>query len=166
MTETVEHTFGPVYDENSRILILGTIPSPKSREYGFYYSHPQNRFWRIVSDLYGQKLPEGNAEKTEFLLRNRIALWDVLKSCKISGADDGSIRDPVANDIGALLKETDIRAVFTTGTKAAALYHRFCEKSTGCPAFALPSTSPANCRHYNYESLREAYRVILKYTME
>ncbi len=166
MTETVEHTFGPVYDENSRILILGTIPSPKSREYGFYYSHPQNRFWRIVSDLYGQKLPESNAEKTELLLRNRIALWDVLKSCKISGADDGSIRDPVANDIGALLKETDIRAVFTTGTKAAALYHRFCEKSARCPAVALPSTSPANCRHYNYESLREAYRVILKYTME
>jgi G:T/U mismatch-specific DNA glycosylase len=166
MTETVEHTFGPVYDENSRILILGTIPSPKSREYGFYYSHPQNRFWRIVSDLYGQKLPESNTEKTEFLLRNRIALWDVLKSCKISGADDGSIRDPVANDIGALLKETDIRVVFTTGTKAAALYHRFCEKSAGRPAVALPSTSPANCRHYNYESLREAYRVILKYTMK
>ncbi|WP_444657793.1 DNA-deoxyinosine glycosylase [Caproiciproducens sp. R2] len=166
MTETVEHTFGPVYDENSRILILGTIPSPKSREYGFYYSHPQNRFWRIVSDLYGQKLPESNAEKTEFLLRNRIALWDVLKSCKISGADDGSIRDPVANDIGGLLKGTDIRAVFTTGTKAAALYRRFCEKSAGCPAIALPSTSPANCRHYNYESLREAYRVILKYTLE
>ncbi|TQI65783.1 DNA-deoxyinosine glycosylase [Clostridium sp. KNHs216] len=166
MTETVDHTFGPVYDENSRILILGTIPSPKSREYGFYYSHPQNRFWRIVSDLYGQKLPESNAEKMEFLLRNRIALWDVLKSCKISGADDDSIRDPVANDIGALLKETDIGAVFTTGTKAAALYHRFCEKSAGCPAVALPSTSPANCRHYNYESLREAYRVILKYTLE
>ncbi|MGX8700010.1 DNA-deoxyinosine glycosylase [Caproiciproducens sp.] len=166
MTETVEHIFGPVYDENSRILILGTIPSPKSREYGFYYSHPQNRFWRIVSDLYGQKLPESNAEKTEFLLRNRIALWDVLKSCKISGADDGSIRDPVANDIGSFLKETDIRAVFTTGTKAAALYRRFCEKSAGRSAIALPSTSPANCRHYSYESLREAYRVILKYTLE
>lgn len=164
MIETIEHTFEPVCDQNSRILILGTMPSPKSREYGFYYSHPQNRFWKIVSDLYGQKLPEGNIEKTEFLLRNHIALWDVLKSCSISGADDSSIRNPVANDIGGLLKKTNIRAVFTTGTKAAALYRRFCEKSAGVSAIALPSTSPANCRHYDYDSLKAAYRIILQYT--
>lgn len=164
MSEIVEHTFAPVYDENSRILILGTMPSPKSREYGFYYSHPQNRFWRIVSDLYGQKLPESNSEKTNFLLRNRIALWDVLKSCSITGADDSSIRNPVANDVGGLLKRTNIQAVFTTGTKAAVLYHKFCEKDAGCRAFPLPSTSPANCRNYNYESLKEAYRMILEYT--
>ncbi len=164
MIETIEHTFEHVCDQNSRILILGTMPSPKSREYGFYYSHPQNRFWKIVSDLYGQKLPEDNIEKTEFLLKNHIALWDVLKSCNISGADDSSIRNPVANDIGGLLKKTNIRTVFTTGTKAAALYRRLCEKSSGVPAIALPSTSPANCRHYDYDRLKAAYRIILQYT--
>nr|WP_319488153.1 DNA-deoxyinosine glycosylase [uncultured Caproiciproducens sp.] len=164
MIEIVEHTFEPVYDKNSRILILGTMPSPKSREYGFYYSHPQNRFWRIVADLYRQKLPESNIEKAYFLLRNRVALWDVLKSCSISGADDSSIKEPVANNIGGLLKKTNIQAVFTTGTKAASLYKRFCEKSAGCSAIALPSTSPANCRHYDYESLKAAYSIILNYT--
>lgn len=162
----VEHPLSPVYDRNSKILILGTMPSPKSREYGFYYSHPQNRFWRVVSELYGQPLPETNGEKTAFLLRCRIALWDVLKSCSIEGADDGSIRDPVPNDIAGLLAKTDIRAVFTTGTKAFALYQKLCLKQTGVPAIALPSTSPANCRHYNYEKLLDAYRILPGYTSE
>lgn len=161
--EYIEHTLSPVYDRNSRILILGTMPSPKSREYGFYYSHPQNRFWRVISSLYGQQLPVTNEEKTELLLKNHIALWDVLKSCRIEGADDSSIKDPVANDIAGLLARTDIQAVFTTGTKAAALYRRFCQQTAG-GAIALPSTSPANCRHYNLERLTEAYRIILKYT--
>lgn len=161
--EYIEHTIAPVYDRNSRILILGTMPSPKSREYGFYYSHPQNRFWRVVSDLYGEPVSVTNEEKTAFLLRNRIALWDVLKSCRIEGADDSSIKDPVANDISGLLAQTDIRAVFTTGTKAAALYKRLCRETAG-EAISLPSTSPANCRHYTYERLKEAYRIILHYT--
>ncbi len=165
MIETVEHTLKPIYDQYSKILILGTMPSPKSREYGFYYSHPQNRFWRVVSDLYNQKLPVTNDEKTDFLLQNHIALWDVLKSCRIDGADDSSIQNPVANDIGALLKKTNIHAVFTTGTKASALYKRLCTKSADMAAIPLPSTSPANCRHFNYEKLKEAYRVILEYTV-
>lgn len=162
----VEHTLPPVYDASSRILILGTMPSPKSREYGFYYSHPQNRFWRVLSDLYDQKVPVTNAEKTEFLRKSHIALWDVLKSCEIRGADDGSIREPVPNEIAGLLSGSNIRAVFTTGTKAASLYRRLCLKSTGIPAIPLPSTSPANCRHYNYERLKEAYRVLLDYTQD
>lgn len=162
----VEHPLAPVYDSNSKILILGTMPSPKSREYGFYYSHPQNRFWRIVSELYGQSLPVTNEEKTSFLLQNRIALWDVLKSCVIRGADDGSIRDPVPNDIAGLLAKTQIQTVFTTGTKAFSLYRKLCLPRTGVPAAALPSTSPANCRHYNYERLLEAYRVLLRYTRD
>lgn len=161
--ETVKHTLPPVYDEYSRILILGTMPSPKSREAGFYYSHPQNRFWRVVSDLLSQELPMTNEEKTGFLLKNHIALWDVLKSCTITGADDSSIHNPVPNDIAGLLKTTGINTVFTTGSKAASLYHRFCEKDAGVPAIPLPSTSPANCRHYNYERLKEAYGVILPY---
>jgi double-stranded uracil-DNA glycosylase len=165
MMDYVEHTLEPIYNANSKILILGTMPSPKSREYGFYYSHPQNRFWRIISDLYGQPLPVTNEEKTSLLLQNNIALWDVLKSCRIEGADDGSIRDPVPNDISGLLAQTNIRVVFTTGTKAFAFYRRFCLKSAGIEAIALPSTSPANCRHYDYERLKAEYRIILDYTL-
>jgi TDG/mug DNA glycosylase family protein len=159
--ETIEHTLPPVYDEHSRILILGTMPSPKSREAGFYYSHPQNRFWRVLSDLLSLALPVTNEEKIRLLLQNHIALWDVLKSCAIAGADDSSIRNPVPNDIGRLLQKAKITTVFTSGTKAASLYHRFCEKRTGVSAIALPSTSPANCRYYSYERLKEAYSVIL-----
>ncbi len=162
--ERIVHPLEPVYDRNSRVLILGTMPSPKSREYGFYYSHPQNRFWRVLAALYGGPVPAANGEKADFLLEHRIALWDVLKSCRIRGADDGSIRDPVANDIAGLLARTGIRAVFTTGTKAAALYRRLCLPQTGRAAIALPSTSPANCRRYTFETLVEAYRVLLDYT--
>ena len=163
MSELIVHPLKPVFDRNSRVLVLGTMPSPKSREYGFYYSHPQNRFWRVVSDLTGESLPQTNEEKTALLLRSRIALWDVLKSCRIDGADDASIRDPVPNDIAGLLAETNIRAVFTTGTKAASLYRRLCRQKTGVDAIALPSTSPANCRFYTYERLLKAYRVLLDY---
>ena len=159
--EYIVHPLKPVYDEKSEILILGTMPSPKSREYGFYYSHPQNRFWRILSDLYGEPLPKTNGEKTVFLLSHRIAIWDVLKSCRISGADDGSIKEPVPNDIASLLHRTGIKKVFTTGTKAASLYRRLCLPKTGIKAFPLPSTSPANRRYYTYEKLLEAYKAIL-----
>lgn len=159
--EYVEHPFNPVYDENSEILILGTIPSPKSREYGFYYSHPQNRFWRVLSELYEREIPVSGEEKTRLLLEHRIALWDVLKSCAIAGADDGSIRNPVPNDIAGLLAKTNIQRIFTTGAKAASLYKRFCQKGTGIKAVALPSTSPANCRYYSYEKLLDAYRAVL-----
>ena len=162
--EHIVHPLEPVFDGNSRVLVLGTMPSPKSREFGFYYSHPQNRFWRIVSDLYGLPLPRTNEEKRAVLLRCRIALWDVLKSCAIEGADDGSIRDPVPNDIAGLLRRTKIRAVFTTGTKAHALYHRLCEAEAGVEAAALPSTSPANCRFYSYERLLGAYRILRERT--
>lgn len=164
MSELVIHPLEPVFDENSRILVLGTMPSPKSRKYGFYYSHPQNRFWRVVSELYGSPLPQTKEEKTAFLLQNHIALWDVLKSCRIEGADDASIRDPLPNDISGLLAKTNILTIFTTGTKAATLYRRLCLKQTGIKAIALPSTSPANCRHYTYEKLLDAYRVLLEYT--
>ena len=165
MMEYIEHTLSPIYNENSKILILGTMPSPKSREYGFYYSHPQNRFWRIVSDLYASPLPVTNEEKTDLLLKNGNALWDVLKSCRIEGADDASIHDPIPNDIAGLLNRTNIRTVFTTGTKAFALYRRFFLTTTGVTAIALPSTSPANCRHYDYARLKEAYEIILQYTV-
>lgn len=162
--ERIVHPLAPVYDENSRVLVLGTMPSPKSREFAFYYSHPQNRFWRILSDLYRVPLPKSNEEKRAVLLSCKIALWDVLKSCLIIGADDGSIRDPVANDIAGLLAKTKISTIFTTGTKAAALYRRLCLQSTEIPARPLPSTSPANCRFYSYERLLDTYKALREAT--
>lgn len=160
MTEYVEHTLKPVYDTQSKVLVLGTMPSPKSRALGFYYGHPQNRFWRVLAAVFQQGLPASNEEKIAFCLHNHIALWDVLQSCSIEGADDGSIRAPVPNDIAGLLQRTRIRTVCTTGTKAAALYKRLCLPVTGLPAIPLPSTSPANCRHYSYDRLVEAYTIL------
>ncbi|MFR8530357.1 MAG: uracil-DNA glycosylase family protein [Anaeromassilibacillus sp.] len=110
------------------------MPSPKSRAVGFYYSHPQNRFWRVLADVFQQALPVSKEEKVAFCLRNHIALWDVLRSCAIEGADDGSIREPVTNDLPALLQKTHIHTICTTGTKAAALYKRLCLPSTRLPA--------------------------------
>lgn len=157
------HAIPPVFDGHSKILILGTMPSPKSREQGFYYMHPQNRFWRVMSELLNKPLPASNEERRVLLLSNRIALWDVLASCEINGADDGSIKNPVANDMSLILSYADIKAVFTTGAKAAQLYKRLCLPKTGKPAVALPSTSPANCRYYTYDELVKKYTVILEF---
>lgn len=160
-TEIVLHAFEPVFDENSKILILGTMPSPKSRENGFYYSHPQNRFWRIMARIFDEELCTTVEEKTLFLHRHGIAMWDVLKSCEIRGADDGSIRKPQPNDIGALVRCSHISKVYTTGKKAFTLYKRYCLPDTCIEPVYLPSTSPANCRMYDFESLVKAYGVIL-----
>lgn len=163
IVQTVYHELAPIYDGSSRILILGTMPSPKSREFGFYYSHPQNRLWKVLSQVLETPLPVTGDEKERFLRHHGIAMWDVLKSCGIKGADDSSIIDPEPNDIGRILKAADIRAIFTTGMKATELYRKLCYPVTKRPSFYLPSTSPANCRNYTPESLVEAYRVILEY---
>lgn len=161
-TEIVRHEFDPVFDENSKILILGTIPSPKSREQGFYYGHPRNRFWRVIADLCNEPFPETVTERKELALRRNIAIWDVLASCEIHGADDGSIKHPEPNDMDVILKKAHISAIFTTGAKAAALYHRYCFPKTGISAIKLTSTSPANCR-ISYDEIRMQYSVILDY---
>lgn len=161
-TEQVTHNFSPIYDSHSRILMLGTMPSPKSREVGFYYGHPRNRFWKVMSDVCGEPVPETKEEKISFALRNHIAVWDVLAGCEIRGADDSSIKNPVPNDMKEILKKADIRAIFATGMKAAQLYRRYCYSETGMEIITLPSTSPANCA-VSYEKLFQAYEVILKY---
>lgn len=161
-TEYIRHGFAPVFDKNSRILMLGTMPSPKSRETGFYYGHPRNRFWKVVSDVCGRELPETREDKIRFALENRIAVWDVLAGCEICGADDNSIRNPEINDMGMILEYADIRAVFATGKKAYRLYQKYCYPKTGVKAVCLPSTSPANCR-VSYQELYEAYSQITKY---
>ena len=158
----VEHEFGAFFDSGSRVLILGSIPSPKSREQGFYYGHPRNRFWTVLSDVLGEDLPETIDEKKEMLRRNHIALWDVLESCMIKGASDTSITDPVPNDMNEILERADIRAIFTTGGQAQKLYDRLCYPKCGVHAERLPSTSPANCA-CSYEKLKEEYSRILGY---
>lgn len=159
--EHIVHNFSPIFDDKSRVLMLGTMPSPKSREVGFYYGHPRNRFWKVVSDVCGESMPETKEDKIAFALRNKIAVWDVLSGCEICGADDSSIRNPVPNDMNVILENADIQAIFTTGTKAFQLYQKYCYPQTGISAIRLPSTSPANCR-MSYEELYEAYSVIRK----
>ena len=158
----VAHEFGPFYNKDSNVLILGSIPSPKSREQGFYYGHPRNRFWPVLAALFGESVPETVPERKEFLTRHNIALWDVLTSCDIKGADDGSIRNPEANDMRLITESADIRAIFTTGGKATKLYEKMCEPVCGISARGLPSTSPANCS-CSMDKLTEEYAEILKY---
>lgn len=158
-TEVV-HPLEPVFDGDSRVLILGTMPSPKSRETGFYYNHPQNRFWRVMAALLDEELPQTNDEKRALLLRHGIALWDVLARCTIEGASDGTIAQCVPNDIAKLVALTSVRAVFCTGAKATELYRKYCLPETGMDCIRLPSTSPANAA-VSLPELIEAYRVIL-----
>jgi len=160
--QTVFHTIEPIYDSHSKILLLGSMPSPKSRETAFYYGHPQNRFWRVLSDVLGNSLPTTNEEKKELLINNHIALWDVLASCQIEGADDNSIRNPIPNDIGKILINAPIAAIFTTGGAASRFYDKLCLSETKREAIRLPSTSPANCR-FTYDKLKDAYQAIADY---
>jgi len=138
------HSIDPVYDENSRILILGSFPSVKSRESRFFYGHPQNRFWKILSAVFEDELPTTVAEKRAFLLRHRIALWDVIASCEIEGSSDQSIKNAQPNDLSKILQTADIQLIYTNGGTATRLYTRYLLSSTGQKAVALPSSSPAN----------------------
>ena len=153
---TVTHEIQPVFDSRSRVLLLGTMPSPASREQGFYYGHPQNRFWRVLAAIFNEPAPRTIDEKRDMLLRHHIALWDVLASCEIEGASDASIRDAQPNDLARIFDIADIRAVFTTGTKAGELYHKLVEPTLGVPCTTLPSTSPANAK-MKLDDLADAY---------
>ncbi|WP_302886986.1 DNA-deoxyinosine glycosylase [uncultured Slackia sp.] len=143
---TVTHEIQPVFDSRSRVLLLGTMPSPASREQGFYYGHPQNRFWRVLAAIFDEPAPRTIEEKRDMLLRHHIALWDVLASCEIEGASDASIRDAQPNDLARIFDAADIRAVFATGTKAGELYRKLIEPTLDAPCTTLPSTSPANAK--------------------
>lgn len=151
------HTLEPVYNEKSRILILGTFPSAKSREARFYYQHPQNRFWKVISAIIGIPTPETIEEEKAMLLRTNIAVWDVIYSCDINGSSDSSIRNVVPNDIAKILDETNIETIYANGGKAYALYNRYCYEKTNEKIIKLPSTSPANAR-YSLERLIEYWK--------
>ena len=142
----ISHPIPPVFDEKSEILILGSFPSVKSREVGFYYGHPQNRFWRVLAAVFEAEIPHSTDEKREFLLGHHIALWDVIASCEIVGSSDSSIRSVVPNDLSLILSAAPIKKIFVNGRTAETCYKRFSEKLTGRAAFCLPSTSPANAR--------------------
>ena len=161
MTEIICHEFEPVYDMNSRVLILGTMPSSLSRANGFYYSNPQNRFWKVLSVIFGRVLPLTANDKREMILSSRLALWDVVKSCEINGSDDASIRNYEYNNIFELLQKSNISYICTTGRMAAILYKKYASGLNICQNhIELPSTSPANCRYYTYERLVEFYGIL------
>lgn len=140
----MQHPIPPVYDSNSKILILGSFPSVKSREAGFFYGHPQNRFWKVLAALLKDNLPSNIEEKRAFLLLHGIALWDVIASCSITGSSDASIKDVVPNDILPILKSAEVAQVFTNGKTADSLYKKYLLPQTGRNSICLPSTSPAN----------------------
>lgn len=154
----VEHEFEPVYDAHSQVLVLGTFPSVKSREMAFYYGHPQNRFWRLIAALAGEEVPkrEDITAKKQLLLRHKIAVWDVIAACQITGSSDSSIRDVIPNDIGALLQKTNITHIYANGTKAYDLYMKYVYGQTNREIMKLPSTSPANAA-YSFERLYQIW---------
>lgn len=160
ITQHIEHDIEPIFDTRSRLLILGTMPSPKSREQGFFYGHPQNRFWKVLAAVFDTPVPKSIPEKRAFLLEHHIALWDVLASCEITGASDASIRNPQPNDLARILDHAPIEHIFCTGAKAAQLYRRLCEPTLGISCVQLPSTSPANAA-MRLPDLVEAYRAAL-----
>lgn len=154
------HNIPPVFDADSKILILGSFPSVKSREACFFYNHPQNRFWRVLSNILQCECPVEIPEKKKMLLENHIALWDVIQSCEITGSSDSSIKNPVPNDIKMLIDNSGITQIFTNGNTAFKLYNKLCFNNTGISAVKLPSTSPANAA-YSLEKLCAEWAEIL-----
>ena len=158
----VVHPFGPIFDERSRVLMLGTLPSPKAREVGLPYGHPRNRFWPVLATLFGEELPKSAEGKRAMALAHGVAIWDVIEECDIVGASDASIRNVVPADLSAVLDHAPIQAPFATGAKSGQLYRRYSEGRFGRPITVLPSTSPANAA-WRLPDLVEAYSVILDY---
>ena len=157
----VTHAFQPVYNSESRMLILGTMPSPQSIRHGFYYSHPLNRFWPLMAALFNEPRPQTPEEKTAFVLRHHIALWDVLASCEINGAADSSIRKPIPNDFTQILRDSQIDRIFTTGKTATSLFQKHIAPVIGRDAVYLPSTSPANQALFPWDVLLAEWKKLL-----
>jgi len=156
----IHHPIEPVYDSQSRILILGSFPSVKSREAMFFYGHPQNRFWKVRAEVFGCTVPQTAEEKRAFLLANRIAVWDVIASCEIKGSSDSSIRNVTANDLSRILDAASIEQIYVNGKTALKYYNKYLRDVTGREAVCLPSTSPANAA-WTLPKLAEAWRIIL-----
>lgn len=157
--ERVVHEIPPVYDEHSQILILGSFPSVKSRESQFFYGHPQNRFWKVLAEIFGEEIPVSVKEKKKLLLDNHVAVWDVIASCTIEGSSDSSIKDVVPNDLSCILKAANIRQIYCNGGTSYRLFCKYCQPVFNRTAVKLPSTSPANAS-YRLERLVGEWRQI------
>ncbi len=155
--EHITHPFEPIYSGTSKILILGSFPSVKSREQNFYYGHPQNRFWKVVSSILNEPLPATVEEKKAMLLKHDIAAWDVIYSCDIKGSSDSSIRNVVPTDIALLVKKTRITKIYCNGKTSGRLFEKYQESKVGISAITLPSTSPANAA-FSLERLIEEWK--------
>ena len=153
------HPIPPVFDKDSKVLILGSFPSVKSREEGFFYGHPQNRFWKVTARVFDEETPKTISEKKAFLLRNHIALWDVIGSCEIEGSADSSIKNASVNDLSEILKTADIQAIYLNGQKSYQLYQKYLFPTIKREGICLPSTSPANAA-WTLEKLTETWKVI------
>ena len=165
----ITHPIEPIYNQKSKILILGSFPSVKSREEGFFYGHPQNRFWKVLAAIFNENIPQTIQEKKEFLLNNKVAVWDVIHSCEITGSSDSSIKNVEVNDLTRILNTADIKLsgaytkdegeIFVNGKKAYSLYNKYMKQIVMKEAICLPSTSPANAA-WNIDRLAEAWKII------
>lgn len=155
----LSHPIPPLYNNDSEILILGSFPSVKSRDEMFFYGHPQNRFWKVIAAVFREPTPTTVEEKRQFLLRNRIALWDVIASCDIQGSADNTIRNVKANDLSSILQPTNIRQIYVNGKTAEQYYNRYIRQAIDRDAICLPSTSPANAS-WSLDRLIDAWSLI------
>lgn len=155
----IKHPFPPLYDKDSKILVLGSFPSVKSREQLFFYGHPQNRFWKVTAAVFGDDVPKSIEDKKAFLHKNHIALWDVIASCDIEGSADSTIKNVVPNDLDAIIKNSKVKRIFVNGKTAEKYYNKHTKDKLGRAAVCLPSTSPANAA-WSIERLVGAWRII------
>lgn len=155
----IKHPFPPLYNKDSKILILGSFPSVKSREQMFFYGHPQNRFWKVISAVFECDVPDTIEEKKKFLFEHGIALWDVIASCEITGSSDNSIKNVEVNDLSEIFEEADIRQIFVNGKTAEKYFKKYIEAQINKDAVCLPSTSPANAA-WSIERLVEEWKVL------
>ena len=152
-----------MFDQNSKVLILGSFPSVKSREVQFFYGHPQNRFWRVLAAVFDCEVPATVEEKRAFLLRHGIALWDVIASCEIAGSSDASIKNVSVNDVNRILSYAQIQTIFVNGKIAEKYYNRYLKPVLHRESVCLPSTSPANAT-WSVEHLIDAWRSVREIT--
>lgn len=155
------HPIPPLYGKESKTLILGSFPSVKSREAEFFYGHPQNRFWAVIAAVFNSEKPETIEKKKELILSNKLALWDVIAQCEITGSSDSSIKDVTANDLSVILKNSKVDKIFINGKTAEKYYNKYTYPKTGIKAVCLPSTSPANAA-WSIERLVDAWKIIIE----
>lgn len=155
----IVHPIPPLFNDESRTLILGSFPSVKSREAAFFYGHPQNRFWAVIAEIYGYKKPQTVEEKKKLVLENKLAMWDVIQSCEIEGSADSTISNVTANDLSIILENSRVDRIFVNGKTAEKYYKKYTYPKTGIKAICLPSTSPANAA-WSIEKLVDAWRII------